>query len=201
MIERHGAGLDSDTRAGLALRSALADLHVAQRLVAANRIAAMLTGPASLMGLRDVAESWASMRFDPRLLVGVDGDRRERVLSRLAEVSSWTPNNPSHPARAVARETLAALALIDERWADALSMLDVLGADPHLESRRRCVLLICAGDILLHRQGDVAGAALRFQRARALNPAERGLARAEVLQVTGGHMSMPTAEPGGRDET
>jgi Tfp pilus assembly protein PilF len=45
LLERHGTDLDAETRAELALRSALADLHIAQRAVAANRIAAMLAGP------------------------------------------------------------------------------------------------------------------------------------------------------------
>ncbi|MEO5769207.1 MAG: hypothetical protein ABIS92_12720, partial [Polyangia bacterium] len=183
LIERHGVDLDGATRAELALRSALADLHVAQRLVAANRVAAMFNGPASQAGLRDVAESWASMRFERRLLAGVDGDRKARVLSRLSEVLALTSKTPSHPAGTLARETLAALAVVDRRWADALSMLDGLAGNAALEVRRRCLYLVAAGDILLHQHGDVAAAALQYQRARALNPAEQRLARPGVIQM------------------
>jgi hypothetical protein len=153
---------------------------VAQRSVAGNRLAAMLSGPTSQGGLRDVADAWASMRFEPRLLAGVDGDRRLRVLARLTEVVTLTNRTPAHPARALARETLAALAMVERRWADALALLDGFGADTSLEANRRCLFLISAGDILLHQQGDVAGAALRYQRARALNPAELRLARVAI---------------------
>ncbi len=183
LMERHGADLDRETRAELALRSALADLHAAQRVVATSRIAAMVVGPSSPGGLRDVAESWASMRFDPRLLAGIDGDRRSRVLVRLAEVLALTSRNTSHPSRALARETQAALAMADQRWADALSALDVLGGDAALDTRRRCLFLVSAGDILLHRQGDPVGAALRYRRAGALNPREPRLARAGTAQI------------------
>ncbi|MES1205350.1 MAG: hypothetical protein ABUS79_05385 [Pseudomonadota bacterium] len=183
LIERHGTDLDADARAKLALRSALADLHVAQRLVAAGRVGALLAGPMPQGGLRDVADSWASMRFDPRLLRGLEGDRRARVLSRLKEVLALTENNARHPARSTARETLAALAVVDRRWADALSLLDSFGADATLDEGRRCLFLVTAGDILLHQQGDVAGAAARYQSARALNPREPRLARAGIVSV------------------
>jgi tetratricopeptide (TPR) repeat protein len=176
LLERHGADLDSNTRADLALRSALADLHVAQRMVAATRIATMLPGPVSTSGLRDVADSWGSMRFEPRLLAKVDNDRRARVLARLAEVLALTNRNPGHMARSIARETLAALAVVDRRWADALSLLDSFGGDSAFDARRRSLFLACAGDVLSRQQGDAAGAALRYQHARALNPNEPRLA-------------------------
>ncbi len=184
LIERHGTALDADTRAQMALRSALADLHVAQRLVAANRIGAMLGGKSPPGGLRDVADSWASMRFDPRLLGGVEGDRRARVLSRLAEVLALTEADKNHPARSTARETLAALAVVDRRWADALSLLDALGGDAALDVGQRCLFLVAAGDVLLHQQGDVAGAALRYERARVLNPREPRLGRTGIVSMT-----------------
>jgi tetratricopeptide (TPR) repeat protein len=190
LIERHGSDLDPDTRANLALRSALADLHVGQRVVATSEVLAMLGGRASSTGLRDVADSWASMRFDPRLLAGVEGDRRARVLSRLVEVMALTESNVRHAARATARETLAALAVVDRRWADALSLLESLGADRGLEVDRRCLFLVLAGDVLVHRQGDVEGAASRYQLAGALNPAEPRLGRAGIASVT----SDPPAE-------
>jgi len=84
------------------------------------------------------------------------------------------------------REILAALAVVDGRWADALMLLDGLGADQALDASRRCLFLVAAGDVLLHQQGDMAGAALRYQRARALNPAEPRLGRAGIVQMTDG---------------
>jgi hypothetical protein len=131
--------------------------------------------------LRDVAESWASMRFERRLLVGVEGERRARVMSRLGEVMALTEANQRHPARLMTREILAALAVVDGRWADALTILDALGADQTLDPTRRCLFLVTAGDVLVHKQGDAASAALRYQRARALNPSEPRLARAGIV--------------------
>jgi tetratricopeptide (TPR) repeat protein len=183
LLERHGTDLDAETRAELALRSALADLHIAQRAVAANRIAAMLAGPSSPAGLRDVADSWASLRFDPRLLAGIDGDRRSRVHARLGEVLTLTAKTPSHPARAIARETQTALAMVDQRWTEVLSSLDGFGADGALDTKRRGLFLVSAGDILLYRQGDMVGATLRYQRAGALNPQEPRLARQGIVQL------------------
>jgi len=186
LLERHGADLDAQTRASLMLRSAIADLHVGQRLAASAMVARMVAGPSSSSGVRDVADSWASMRFERRLLVGVEGDRRARILARLADVMTLTEAVPRHPARVMTREILAALAVVDGRWADALMLLDGLGADQALDASRRCLFLVAAGDVLLHQQGDMAGAALRYQRARALNPAEPRLGRAGIVQMTDG---------------
>ena len=183
LLDRHGADLEPGYRAELALRSALADLHIAQRFAATARVAAMPGIPVAGAGLRDVAESWASMRFDPRLLAGVDDDRRGRVLSRLQEVLSLTEHDARHPAREVARQTWAALAMVDRRFADAVETLDALAADEAIDPRRRALFAVAAGDILFHEQGDVAGAALHFGRARALNPSESRLVRAGTLQI------------------
>lgn len=182
LIDRHGADMEPGMRAELALRSALADLHVAQRIAAAARVAAMPGLPTTGGGLREVADSWASMRFDPRLLAAVDDDRRGRVRSRLREVLSLTERTPAHPARETARATWAVMAMADQRWADAVEVLDTFGGDGALDAPRRCRFLVAAGDILLHRQGDAGGAALRYERARALNPDEPRLARAGVVR-------------------
>jgi len=187
LIARHGADFPPPERAALSLRSALADLHVAQRNAAAIRLASLLPGAREnegAAGARDVAESWASMRFEPRLLGGVDNERRARALGRLAEVLSLTEAIPEDASRAGARETLAALALCDRRWADAVSLLDGLGSEPSLDARRRCLFLCAAGDVVLFHQRDAAGAAARYRRARALNPHEPRLGRPSVTQLT-----------------
>jgi len=183
LIERHGAAIEPAARAELAVRSALADLHIAQRIAAVARLARVPGIPSSGAGLRDVAESWASMRFDPQLLAGVDDERRGRVLSRLKEgLALPDPATPS-AARRTAREVLAAFAFLDRRWADAVESLDVFGVDETFDAGRRCLYQVAAGDILIHQQGDVVGAALRYERARALNPAEPRLARIGVVQI------------------
>jgi tetratricopeptide (TPR) repeat protein len=184
LIERHGSAFSAPERAALALRSALADLHVAQRLAAQGRIGSMFAaGKGNDSGVRDVADSWASMRFEPRLLAGAEGDRRSRALARLAEVLALTEILPDDPSRAGARETLAALALVDRRWADAVSLLDGLGSERTLDARRRCLFLVAAGDVLLFHQRDTAGAAARYRRARALHPDEPRLTRPNVAQL------------------
>lgn len=183
LLDRHGADLEPSYKAELALRSALADLHIAQRVVAAARIATMPGVPASGAGLRDVADSWASMRFDPHLLAGVDDERRGRVLSRLKEISVLTEHDAHHPAREAARETWAALAMVDRRFVDAVEALDAFAADDTIEPRLRALFAVTAGDILLHEQGDLTGAGLYYARARALNPAEPRLGRTGVAQV------------------
>jgi len=183
LIDRHGADMEPGARAELALRAALADLHVAQRMVALPRAAEMPGMPAGGAGLRDVADAWASMRFDPRLLAAIDDDKRGRARARLKEVLALTERTPGHPARQVARETWTALAMVDRRWAEAVEALESFAGDGALEPRRRCLFLVAAGDILLHQQGDVGGAALRYERARALYPSEPRLARRGVVQV------------------
>ncbi|HEY4184494.1 MAG TPA: hypothetical protein VGP07_05460 [Polyangia bacterium] len=183
LLDRHGSDLEPSFRAELALRSAHADLHVAQRLTAVARVAAMKGLPATGGGVRDVAESWASMRFDPLLLGGIDDDRRGRVLSRLKEISLLTEHDVDHPARHAARETWAALAMVDRRFADAVEALDAFAADETIDVKSRALFAVTAGDILLHEQGDVGGAGLRYERARALNPSEPRLARTGVVQV------------------
>lgn len=70
--------------------------------------------------------------------------------------------------------------MVDRRWADALSLLDGLGSDQTADADRRCLFLVAAGDILLHQLGDAAGAALRYQGARTLNPREPRLTRARL---------------------
>lgn len=183
LLDRHGADLKPSYKAELALRSALADLHLAQRVVAAARVATMPGVPSSGAGLRDVADSWASMRFDPHLLAGVDAERRGRVLSRLKEISVLTEQDTHHPAREAARETWAALAMVDRRFVDAVEALDALAADDTLEARRRALFAVAAGDVLLNEQGDLTGAGLYYARARALNPTEARLTRTGVLPV------------------
>ena len=183
LLDRHGADLDPSYKAELALRSALADLHLAQRMAAVARLSGMPGVPATGAGLRDVADSWASMRFDPHLLGSVDDERRGRVLSRLKEISVLTEHDTHHPAREAARETWAALAMVDRRFADAVEALDAFTADDTLEPRRRALFAVTAGDILLNEQGDASGAALYYRRARALNPVEPRLARTGVVQV------------------
>src|SRR3569623_6334 len=139
--------------------------------------------PASGAGLRDVADSWASMRFDPQLLAGVDDERRGRVLSRLKEISVLTEHDTHHPAREAARETWAALAMVDRRFVDAGEALDAFAADDTLEPRRRALYAVTAGDILLNEQGDLTGAGIYYARARALNPDAPRLTRTGVSQV------------------
>jgi len=183
LLDRHGSDLEPSYKAELALRSALADLHLAQRMAAMARLAGTPGVPGTGAGLRDVADSWASMRFDPRLLASVDDERRGRVLSRLKEISVLTEHDAHHPARESARETWAALAMVDRRFADAVEALDAFAADDTLEPRQRALFAVTAGDILLNEQGDASGAALYYTRARALNPAEPRLARTGVVQV------------------
>ena len=123
------------------------------------------------------------MRFDSRLLAGVDDERRGRVLSRLKEVLTPSERTAPTSARRTAREILAAFAFLDRRWADAVESLDVFGVDDTIDARKRCLFQVAAGDILIHQQGDVVGAALRYERARALNPSEQRLARTGVVQI------------------
>lgn len=184
--DRHGADLDATTRAHLALRAGLSDLHVAQRTVAIQKVGGMLSDTAAGGGgLRDVADSWASMRLEPRLLVGIESERRGRILARLGEVMSLTEGLPAHPARQGAREILAALALADQRWADALAFLEALAVDPAVEAGKRAAFWLTAGDIVRTAYGDTAGARARYRSAAALWPAHPGLRREPVAALLG----------------
>ena len=135
--------------------------------------------------MRDVADSWASMRLEPRLLVGIESERRGRILARLGEVMSLTEGLPAHPARQGAREILSALALEDQRWADALAFLEALAVDPAVEVGRRAAFWLTAGDIVRTAYGDAASARQRYRSAAALWPAHPGLRREPVAALLG----------------
>ena len=77
--------------------------------------------------MRELAETWAAMRFEPRLLGGLEGDRRTRVLDRLRDALATERCPPA--ARRLALGIRGALAIVERRWAEARDALEFLSAD------------------------------------------------------------------------
>jgi tetratricopeptide (TPR) repeat protein len=180
LLERHGAALTASERAVLLLRSAIADLHVAARVQATARLAAVVTrggGFSPDVGIRDVAESWSAMRAEPRLLASMDRARRDRVVPRATEALALalgtTP--PGVAEGHLAREILGALAFVEERWEDALGFLAALADEPSTKPAEACGYLLAAGDIRRGKLGDAGGAQALYDRAAALAPKDSRL--------------------------
>ena len=172
LLDRHGPSIEPAPRATLLVRSALADLHVGQRISAVAKLGEIVTrGPsyAPEAGIRDVAESWAGMHLEPRLLVTLEARRHERILRRAREAFELTDGG-ADDARRQALEILGALALVDGQWEEAFRALEALAADPTFESQRRAEFLLAAGDVMARHYGDLAVAEPFYGRARALWP-------------------------------
>ncbi len=179
LLERHGAALAPDVRATLISRSMIADLHIGMRTSAIAKLKVIVTrGPSYSpeAGIRDVAESWAGMHLEPRLLVDVDTRRRERVLARASEVLTLTEGEP-HPARREVLEMVGALAVAEGRWDDALGALEVLSGDDAFAPDRRSDFLVTAADIVVRNYRDPAAAQRLYDRARTLWPHNPGIKR------------------------
>jgi tetratricopeptide (TPR) repeat protein len=169
LLDRHAAALERPERAALLVRSALADLHIGQRAAAQARLATVVTRGGSFIpdvGIRDVAESWGGMRLEPRLLAGADRMRRERAAARAREAAGLTAG----PVRREALEILGALAVVEERWEDALTALRELAGDDTLTPADRAGFVVAAGDILAHKHSDREGAERLYEEAAALHP-------------------------------
>jgi len=172
LLDRHGASLESAQRATLLVRSAVADLHVGQRVSAVAKLSEIVTrGPSYSpeAGIRDVADSWAGMHLEPRLLVTLEARRRERVLRRAREAFALTDGG-TDAARRQALEILGALAVVEGRWEEAFSALDALAADTTFEPDRRAGFLLAAGDVMARRYGDRDVAEPFYERAQAVWP-------------------------------
>jgi Tfp pilus assembly protein PilF len=177
LLERHGAALAPGDRATLLARSAIADLHIGQRAAATARLKTIVTRGASYVpdaGIRDVADHWAGMHIEPRLLIDVDPRRRQRVLARASEVLALVEDERD-PVRGQALEIVGALAMAEGRWSDALATLEALSADDAFNEERRSDFLIAAGDILVQHYGDTMAARALFDRARLLWPGNPSL--------------------------
>ncbi|HSZ83944.1 MAG TPA: hypothetical protein VLA14_16780 [Polyangia bacterium] len=180
LLDRHGAALTPAERAVLLVRSAIADLHVAQRVQATARLSAVVTrggGFSPDVGIRDVAESWSAMRAEPRLLAGMDRARRDRVVARATEALALAvaTSPPALDEARFAREILGALAVVEERWDDAIGLLLALGDDPAMPRAAACGFLVAAGDLRASKLGDRAGAQPLYDRAAALSPRDSRL--------------------------
>jgi tetratricopeptide (TPR) repeat protein len=177
LLERHGGALAPGDRATLLARSAIADLHIGQRAAATARLKTIVTRGASYVpdaGIRDVADHWAGMHIEPRLLIDVDPRRRQRVLGRASEVLALVEDERD-PVRGQALEIVGALAMAEGRWSDALATLEALSADEAFNEDRRSDFLIAAGDILVQHYGDALAARALFDRARVLWPGNPSL--------------------------
>ena len=192
LLNRHGPALEPGFKAIVLARSALSDLHVGQRATAAAKLGEVVARSRSYApeaGIRDVAESWAGMHLEPRLLLGMDARRRQRALARaqealvLADEQSGRP--PPIPGTEAARteqraavaaagrltlEIVGAVALAEGRWEDALAALEIAAADPGFDPVRRAQFLLTAGDVVARQAGDVAVAEPYYARARAIWP-------------------------------
>ncbi len=172
LLDRHGHAIEPAPRATLLVRSALADLHVGQRVSAVAKLGEIVTrGPsyAPEAGIRDVAESWAGMHLEPRLLVTLEARRHERILRRAREAFALTDGG-ADDARRQALEILGALAVVDGRWEEAFSALEALAADTTFEPQRRAEFLLSAGDVMARHYGDREVAEPFYERAQALWP-------------------------------
>jgi tetratricopeptide (TPR) repeat protein len=180
LLERHGAALAPGERAGLLVRSVLAELHIAQRAQATARLSTVVTrggGFSPDVGIRDVAESWSAMRAEPRLLAGIEPARRDRVVARATEALALavvaTP--PATREAYLAREILGSIAVSEKRWEDALALLAALADDPETTASAACGFLIAAGDIRAHKLNDVEGGQALWQRAAQRSPKDSRL--------------------------
>ena len=170
LLERHGAALAPGDRATLLARSAIADLHIGQRGAAIAKLKTIVTRGASYVpdaGIRDVADNWAGMHIEPRLLIDVEPRRRQRVLARASEVLALVEDEHD-PVRGQALEIVGAMAMAEGRWSDAIATLEALSADTAFNEERRSDFLVAAGDILVQHYGDTTAARALYDRARAL---------------------------------
>ena len=177
LLERHGTALGPGDRAKLLARSAIADVHIGQRAAATARLKTIVTRGASYVpdaGIRDVADHWAGMHIEPRLLIDVDPRRRQRVLGRASEVLALVEDERD-PVRGQALEIVGALAMAEGRWSDALATLEALSSDEAFDDERRADFMIAAGDILVQHYGDTMAARALFDRARTLWPGNPSL--------------------------
>ncbi|HVR62689.1 MAG TPA: hypothetical protein VMU50_12370, partial [Polyangia bacterium] len=185
ILERHRSALVRGALAELLLRSAMCDVHIAQRAAAAEELVRMLGDEARFVGdggIRDVAESWGAMGPEPRLLVGLEGERRERVLRRTGEALAFAASDAATAdVRRGALNLLGALAVVEGRWADALRFLGELCGDEGLPPPARCGFLLAAGDIHLREGNDVATARGLYQRAAALRPHDTRVVARQAL--------------------
>lgn len=165
LLDRYRSTLSEGDLAELFVRSALCDVHIAQRVAATAQLASMVSGSSG--GMRDLAETWAAMRFEPRLLGGLEGDRRARVLERLRDALASERCPPA--ARRHAWGIRGALAIVERRWGDARDALEFLSADTSAPPGERCGYLIAAGDIALNVERNEDAGQRFYVRARAQN--------------------------------
>jgi len=163
MIDRYRPTLNDGELAELFVRSAICDVHIAQRQAATAQLASMVGS--SSAGMRDLAETWAAMRFEPRLLGGLEGDRRTRVLDRLRDALATDRCPPA--ARRLALGVRGALAIVERRWGEARDALEFLSADAGAVASDRCGYLIAAGDIAMHVERNAEAGQRFYARARA----------------------------------
>ena len=186
LLERHGSALTPADRATLLVRSAIADVHIGQRNAAIAKLKTIVTRGASYVpdaGIKDVADHWAGMHIEPRLLVDVEPRRRQRVLERVSQVLSLVEDEHD-PVRGQALEIVGAMAMAEGRWSDAMATLEALYSDTaFFDDERRSDFLVAAGDILVQQYGDTTAARALYDRARGLWPGNPSLWH--VTEITG----------------
>ena len=163
MLDRYRPTLNEGDLAELFVRSAVCDVHIAQRSAATAQLSSMVTSSGG--GMRELAETWAAMRFEPRLLGGLEGERRVRVLDRLRDALATDRCPPA--ARRLALGIRGALAIVERRWAEARDALEFLSADGGAGASERCGYLIAAGDIAMNVDRNAEAAQRFYTRARA----------------------------------
>jgi tetratricopeptide (TPR) repeat protein len=163
MLDRYRATLNEAELAELFVRSAVCDVHIAQRMAATAQLSSMVSSSGG--GMRELAETWAAMRFEPRLLGGLEGERRARVLDRLRDALATDRCPPA--ARRLALGIRGALAIVERRWGEARDALEFLSADGGAGPSERCGYLIAAGDIAMSVDRNVEAAQRFYTRARA----------------------------------
>jgi tetratricopeptide (TPR) repeat protein len=180
LLDRHGGDIEPAERAVLLVRSATAELHIAQRAQAIARLGTVVTrggGFSPDVGIRDVAESWSAMRTEPRLLAGMEAPRRDRIVARASEALGLAvaASPPAPMTVRLARELLGAMAVTEQRWDDALALLMALAEDPSMPPASAGGFFIAAGDIRANKLNDAPGGQALYDRANALAPRDSRL--------------------------
>jgi len=181
ILDLHSNLKSEADQARLWLLVALCELHLAQRDIAAHRLREMALPPgevpsSSSEAWYEVADLWAARELDPRLLPKISSAARQRISEAATRCLEFSPGNPD------AHQLLAAMAVVDRAWPEALEEIEKAAEHEDLPPLQRARLWNFSGEVAMRQKLAPLLAQDCFKRSLNLLPDQPEILRkVEIL--------------------